>query len=68
LSNVIRITEYMQAHESPDWEKPFNFNQKRVHVFPFIHPSHLSQNLKRYEGLRDIEKSFEETIRTRCPA
>jgi len=67
LSNV-GIVKYMQAHVSPDSEKPFNFNEKRVLIFPFIHPSHRSQNLKRYEGLADIEKRFAETIRTRCAA
>jgi len=68
LSNVVPIAEYMQAHASPDSEKPFNFNDKRVRVFPFIHPSHREQVLKGHESLADIEKSFAETIRTRCAA
>jgi len=60
LSDVDVITEYMQAHASPDSEKPFNFNEKRVLVFPFIHPSNRNRNLK---GLAGIEKRFAEKIR-----
>ena len=68
LSDVGGIVKYMQAHVSPDWQKPFTFPEKRVLVFPFIHPSNRNRNLKRHEGLADIEKRFAETIRTRCAA
>jgi uracil-DNA glycosylase len=63
LSNVGGITEYMQAHASPDLKEPFNFNGKRLLVFPFIHPSHREELLKRYEGLAEIEKRLAEKIR-----
>jgi hypothetical protein len=53
----------MQAHMSPDSEKPFNFNEKRVRVFPFIHPSHREQVLKPHGDLAEIEKSFAQKIR-----
>lgn len=63
LSNVVPITKYMQAHASPDSEKPFNFNGKRVYVFPFIHPSYHEVWLKDKPVLRGIEECFAERIR-----
>ena len=68
LSNVGGIVKYMQGHVSPSWQKPSSFPEKRMLVLPFIHPRHREQVLKLHEGLADIEKSFAETIRTRCAA
>jgi len=63
MSDLISITEYMKLHASPDVEEPFNFNGKRLLVFPFIHPSYREVWLDKDPVLRGIEERFAEKIR-----
>jgi hypothetical protein len=61
------IVKYMQGHVSPSWQKPFTFPEKRMLVFPFIHPRHREEVLKRYEGLADIEERFARRMKSGIP-
>jgi uracil-DNA glycosylase len=61
LSDTEGITKYMRERATPDsQEKKF---LGRVLVFPFIHPSHRRQHLKRQPCLAKIEESFVKKIR-----
>jgi hypothetical protein len=62
LSNPRGITKYMQERASPDSQE-IRFLEKRVLLFPFIHPSHGAQVLEEHRCLAEIEKSFVEKIR-----
>jgi uracil-DNA glycosylase len=57
-----RTYENMQEHTSPDSQEK-RFLGKTVLIFPFVHPSHRTQHLKRYGSLDEIEKCFVKKIR-----
>jgi uracil-DNA glycosylase len=56
-----RTYENMQEHTSPDSQEK-RFLGKRALVFPFVHPSHRKQHLKRCGSLDEMEESFVKKI------
>ena len=61
-----RAKGIMEFVRNIDPEKKFTFNEKEISLFPFLHPSHREQVLRRWDKnceIKNKEKKFIEMIR-----
>ena len=58
-----KVTNILDFIEKYDFKKEYSFNEKKIFLFPFVHPSKRDMVLKNKDHIKDIEKKFIEKIR-----
>ena len=56
-------TNILDFIEKYDFKKEYSFNEKKILLFPFVHPSKRDMVLKNKDHIKDMEKKFIEKIR-----